>query len=111
MFNLKKLLLSTAVSITLLGLFSGAVFAAETSNQNAVITGNIVNLRETADTSSKVLDKLSKGTIVSVIKTVDNWYNVNYDNSEGWISGEYITIKDTNLGYWIYYYRDSKSKK
>ena len=68
------------------------------TNQNAVITGNVVNLRETADTSSKVLAKLPKGTIVSVIKKSDNWYNVNYDNLEGWVSGEYISLKEANLG-------------
>lgn len=98
MLNFKKLLLSTAISFILLWLFSGVAYAAESTNQNAVITGNIVNLRENADTSSKVLSKLPKGTIVSVLKTDDKWYNVNYDNTVGWVSKEFIALKEANLG-------------
>jgi cell wall-associated NlpC family hydrolase len=98
MTGFKKILLSSAVSISLLGLFSGAVFAAQNTNQNAVITGSVVNLRETADTTSKILDKLPKGTTVSVIKVSDNWYNINYDNTQGWVSADYISLKETTLG-------------
>lgn len=98
MLSFKKLLISSAICTLLLVLFGTVAYAAQSTNQNAVITGNVVNVRETADTSSKVLIKLPKGTIVSVIKTSNNWYNIIYDNLEGWISGEYISVKEASLG-------------
>ena len=98
MLSFKKLLISSVICTLLFVLFGTVAYADQSTNQNAVITGNVVNVRETADTSSKVLIKLPKGTVVSVIKTSNNWYNINYDNLEGWISGEYISVKEANLG-------------
>lgn len=98
MFNFKKLFVCSAACILLLTLFGVVSYAAPATSQNAVITGSVVNLRETADTSSKVLTKLPKGTLVSVIKTSKDWFKVNYDNQEGWVSGEYLSLKETTLG-------------
>lgn len=98
MVDFKKLILSSAVCVLLLGLFGGAVYAAPESQQSATITGSVVNLRETADTSAKVLAKLPKGTLVSVIKVTSDWYKVSFSNKEGWVSSEYVTLKATTLG-------------
>ena len=98
MVNLKKLFLSSAVFILLLGLFVGVAYADELSGKTGVITGNTVNLRESPDTSAKVLDQLEKGTKVSVVKLSDNWYKITEKGITGWISADYLSIQESSLG-------------
>lgn len=97
MINLKKVLVSTVVLVVLLVLSTAAVYA-ETSNKVGTITGSVVNLREEPNTSSTVLDQLEKGTQVKVVSSKDNWYKVNYNGITGWISADYITVKEVTLG-------------
>lgn len=49
-----------------------------------------LNLRESASTSSKVLGKLSAGTKLTIISTEGDWYKVNYNGIEGYVSKTYI---------------------
>ena len=96
MVDFKKILISTAAFILLLGLSTSFAYAAD--SKTGLISGSVVNLRETPDTNAKVLEKIPKGTQVSVTKVSDNWCKIKYDGSEGWISKEYITMKESSLG-------------
>ncbi|MCX7921921.1 MAG: SH3 domain-containing protein [Clostridia bacterium] len=91
MFNLRKILTSFSVGVLLVGLCVGAGFAS--GSKTGVITGDGLNLRESPDTSSKVLTKLSKNTQVTIISDSNGWYKVSYDGKTGWISGQYVTVK------------------
>ena len=55
-----------------------------------------LNVRELASTDSNIVGKLPKGTIVTVIETLDNWYKITatYDSADisGYVAKEYITI-------------------
>ncbi len=55
-----------------------------------------LNLRKSANTSAKVLTKLSKGTSVTVKSISGNWYNVTCKKSgksyTGWVSSKYISL-------------------
>ena len=55
-----------------------------------------LNVRELASTDSNIVGKLPKGTIVTVIATLDNWYKITatYDSADisGYVAKEYITI-------------------
>lgn len=65
------------------------------------LTGTVnveeLNLRESASTSSKVLGKLVSGTKLTILSTEGDWYKVNYNGKEGYVSKIYINeITDEN---------------
>ena len=55
-----------------------------------------LNLRQSATTSSAVLSSIPKNTQVNVLsKNGSNWYNVTYKGRTGWVSGQYLIVKET----------------
>jgi uncharacterized protein YgiM (DUF1202 family) len=51
---------------------------------------NVRNLPATE--GSAVLTSIPFGNLVtSDAQTVDNWYRVSYDGTQGWVTGEYVT--------------------
>lgn len=69
------------------------------SKKTGVVTATVLNVREVAGTSSKVIAQLENGMEVKILEEDNNkdkfsWYKVNYINTNGWVSGEYISFKD-----------------
>ena len=66
----------------------------ERENFNAVgkITGDSVNMRETPDTSAKVLGTYSGGTEMTVIGINCGWFKVKYDGKTGYMRSDYMEI-------------------
>jgi uncharacterized protein YgiM (DUF1202 family) len=70
-----------------------------------VVNSNYLRLRVKPSTSSKVLDGLTKGTIVKILSTTekketvedetDYWYRVSLEGLEGWVFGAYMSIIDS----------------
>ncbi len=89
---LKKLLVSTSVSMLVLTLCSGLTYAAE----QGTITGKRVNIRESAGTDAKVLVTIEKGTRVSVIQKSGDWSKVKYNGKTGWICSDFISVTKTS---------------
>lgn len=52
-----------------------------------------VRLREEPNTSCTTLARISAGTKLPLLETVDGWYKVSYDGLEGYISADYATIE------------------
>lgn len=98
MAGIKKVLVSMSVLILILCLYTVHVYAEESSIGAGTITGSVVNLREEPNTSSKVLDKLPKGTVVNVLSASGEWYNVVYGDKTGWVYGKYLSINEKTLG-------------
>jgi len=62
------------------------------------ISVSTVNLREKADTSSKILEKLSMNTKVTVVEeTADGWSKVEVSGKTGYISSKYLSTKKTEV--------------
>ena len=63
--------------------------------QTIVVTGLLVNVRDAANTSGKILGVVTKGTALeSLGQTASNgWYKVKYKDKEGWISNKYSEPK------------------
>ncbi len=58
------------------------------------ITGNSVNVRETASTSGKKLTSLSKGTVVTLLEEDGDWYKVKTSGGTvGYVSSDYAKKK------------------
>jgi cell wall-associated NlpC family hydrolase len=90
--TVKKSLISIPVIILTIFLLSVTVSAV--SAKTGIITGDIVNLRATPDTSAKVLAQLEKGKKVSVLGSEGDWFKVSFNDATGWINDNYVIIRD-----------------
>lgn len=59
------------------------------------INANGVNFRQSANTSSKMLDTLSKGTNVEVLDTLSGWHKVKVNSKIGYIADQFIASAGT----------------
>jgi cell wall-associated NlpC family hydrolase len=65
----------------------------------AVVTGSVVNVRESSSTSSSIVAKVEKGDRVSVYSRRSVWYKVKTSSGiVGWISGDYISMASASRG-------------
>ncbi len=87
--SIKRVVAAAFFTALFVTVSTGFIYA-EDSNMGTV-TASILNLREAPNTSSKVLDRLTKGNQLKVIGTSDGWYNVSINGKNGWVSGEYIS--------------------
>lgn len=74
-----------------------ATEAAEAEPQEVVVllTTSRVNLRNAASQTGEVLATLDEGTEVALVSDVGNgWYNVLYNDTNGYIIGDYLQRKD-----------------
>ncbi|WP_193224541.1 SH3 domain-containing protein [Bacillus sp. B1-b2] len=61
-----------------------------------VLAGSSLNVRSTPSTSGKILTKLSKDTVVTVVSEANGWSKVKVNNIEGYVSSEYLATQDTS---------------
>ena len=57
-----------------------------------VVTASLLNLRESATTSSKILAQIPRGTNVTVHSINGGWANVTYWGTKGYVSMDYLKI-------------------
>ncbi len=91
----RKLLFTISALLVFTFFATGAVFAA--AEKTGIITEDAVNFRASPDTSSKILNQLSKGTKVSVVASEGDWFQVSYSDATGWVNGNYITVRDEQI--------------
>lgn len=62
--------------------------------KTAIVIGSTVNIRKGPDTDFDIITKTRAGDVLQVIDKYDDWYYVKTQNgTEGWISGNYISIQ------------------
>ena len=88
MYALKKIL--TASTLALLLVIGGARMAK--ADCPATITGSGVNLRSSATSSCKSLDKLAKGEEVNILGKSGNWYKVKFEGTSGYVFKSYVSV-------------------
>lgn len=91
--NIKNVLtlVITAVFITSISLFfMNTSLAANT----AKVTVDTANLREKADSDSKILDLVNKGENVEIVDTIGEWYKVKYKNITGYIRKDLLQLNN-----------------
>ena len=91
--NIKNVLtlVITAVFITSISLFfMNTSLAANT----AKVTVDTANLREKADSDSKILDLVNKGENVEIVDTIGEWYKVKYRNITGYIRKDLLQLNN-----------------
>ena len=50
-----------------------------------------LNLRKGPSTQSEVIDKISKGEMLTITGAEGSWYSVEYNGMRGYVSSEYIS--------------------
>ncbi|NLP14556.1 MAG: SH3 domain-containing protein [Clostridium sp.] len=93
MLKSNKFLLYITASAMSITLWTSTVFAQQ--NKTGVTTASMLNMRQSPNTSTQIIDQIPRGYKVSIIETSNGWYKVVYNNKTGWIYGGYVTITET----------------
>lgn len=98
-----KLLVTVLFIVSMLASLAGVASAAEMKTAIGIVNARSgLRLREEASTSSRILDTAHHGDAVVIISKCGDWYRVNYNLTEGYMYGEYLTVKErenVELGY------------
>lgn len=72
---------------------STTVVAQAATNKTGTVTASVLNVRESASTSSKILGKLNNGTKVTIVNTsTKGWYKIKYGSGYGYVSSNYVSL-------------------
>lgn len=88
MKNIKKVLLTGILTIITL-----LTISAYTNAATVRITGEIVNIRKEASTTSNIVARLSENVECEYIGEKGNWYQVKYKNYVGYVSKDYAKLQ------------------
>ncbi|MGM9950994.1 MAG: SH3 domain-containing protein [Lysinibacillus sp.] len=69
--------------------------AGQNEAQRIIISQvNALNVRAEPSLSSTVLTQLSSGAEASYIKSENDWVQIQYGSTTGWVSSQYVTVKE-----------------
>ena len=71
------------------------VFAASVTelSETGTVTSETLNVRSGPSQDEKAIGKLYQGDTVTITGQADNgWYQIDYFNEEGYVSGKYVSI-------------------
>ncbi|MEW8994707.1 SH3 domain-containing protein [Clostridium sp.] len=99
----------TAIATSMQGIAIADPAQTSNSSYNSTVTGTItadvLNIRSNHNTSSSIIGKINYNTKVSILEISNGWYKIKYNNTTGWISGEYVkldsnsnTVQTSNTG-------------
>ena len=66
------------------------------SATTGTVTADVLNIRANPNTSSNIIGTFNYNTKVSIIEINNGWYKVSYNNSTGWVSGDYVKLDSTS---------------
>ncbi|NJD02273.1 MAG: hypothetical protein FIA99_06680 [Ruminiclostridium sp.] len=92
MLKQKKTLIALPVVILTLLLLAGTAYGEEI--KTGVINADTVNMRESPAANAKVLIQLPKEAKITVADKQGDWYKISYNDSQGFVFGKYVTLKD-----------------
>jgi hypothetical protein len=55
------------------------------------ITSDIVNVRESASTSSEIIGKATKGEKYTELDYADGWFKISFNGTDGYVKSDYVT--------------------
>lgn len=74
---------------------TGDISVGTVVGKTGVVNVSSLNVRESASTTAKIKNTLTENTEVKILEASgdSNWYKVQWNSLEGWVSSKYITIK------------------
>ncbi len=91
--HIKNLVVIALLSTSLTVISEGFAYA-ETYGR-VTVTADILNLRASPNTSSKIIGKLKKGSQLKVLQNSGEWHKVSLDGLNGWVSVKYVNSANT----------------
>lgn len=88
---MKKMISTLAALLVVVSMFAFAAFAATTGTVR-VSASSSLNVRSAANTGAPIVGRLSNGTKISILGSSNGWYQISYNGTTGWVSGQYITV-------------------
>jgi N-acetylmuramoyl-L-alanine amidase len=70
------------------------VTSQEGASKIGIINASSLNMRESANTSSRVIEQIPEGGKVSIIIESGNWYKAQYNGKNGWLYASYVSIRE-----------------
>lgn len=74
---------------------TGKISVGTVVGKTGVVNVSSLRVRESASTTAKIKNTLTENTEVKILEASgdSNWYKVQWNSLEGWVSSKYITIK------------------
>ena len=74
---------------------TGSISVGTVLGKTGVVNVSSLRVRESASTTAKIKNTLTENTEVKILEASgdSNWYKVQWNSLEGWVSSKYITIK------------------
>ncbi|MFR1710335.1 MAG: SH3 domain-containing protein [Clostridium sp.] len=66
------------------------------STTTGTVTADVLNIRSNPNTSSNIIGRLNYNSKVSIIEISNGWYKVKFNNTTGWISGQYVKLDNNS---------------
>ncbi|GGE67120.1 C40 family peptidase [Priestia taiwanensis] len=70
--------------------------SAEASQNQGVVTADVLNIRSGSDVSHSIIGKAYNGQVVTIVGEVNGWYKVNHQGKVGYVSGAYIKTQGSS---------------
>jgi cell wall-associated NlpC family hydrolase len=94
MAKLKKITIVFFTLLVVLVLYTSVSYAASVGT----VTCDGLNVRQTPSTSAKIVTMLAKNSKVSVITKQNDWLKISANGKQGWVLGQYLSVKDVAIG-------------
>jgi len=86
----KKMISTLAALLITVSMFTLVAFAS--SQIGTVNVSTYLNVRSASNTGASIIGKLTNGVQVSILGSSNGWYQISYNNTTGWVSGQYLTV-------------------
>lgn len=71
-------------------------YALQAAQKQATVTAYVLNVRSGQGTEYEILTQITKDQTYQVTgEAVDGWYPIRAGETDGWVSGEYVTVTDS----------------
>lgn len=57
------------------------------------LTSGYLNIRNGPSTDAPVIGMAPNGAVVNIMEQVGDWYRINYNGTDGYVSGQYLTVQ------------------
>lgn len=64
------------------------------TQKTGVVTADVLNVRSGPSTDYSKIDAVYSGKQLTITGEINGWYQVSYDGKSGYVSGEYVAIKN-----------------
>ena len=57
------------------------------------LTSGYLNIRNAPTTTAPIIGMAPNGATVNIIEQAEDWYRINYNGTDGYVSGQYIRVQ------------------